>query len=381
MIFWLFISFLCASVLVGTLYALRGNRVSSRAELHTLEVYKSQLTELARDQKRGLISDEEFENAKNEVNRRLLAVSEASEGSSISLRQSAGASYVVAMIATFAVPLGAILLYLSLGSPDRPDLPLSARSVPVESEPALPELIARAEKVLEGRPDDLNGWTLLAPIYMKLGRSNDAVKAYRNIVRLSPPSPQLDATLAEAIVIAGNNQVTDEAKSLFQAVLEKQPGSPRARYYLALWETQSGDPKRAASQWSDLIAASPPNAPWLKDAQGFRARSAEAAGIELAALPGNPTAEQIKDADTMSAEDRQEMISGMVASLADRLKDDPDNIEGWLRLIRSYQVLNRTDNAAKALETAIKQFKDRPDETGRLLALAGELGLNKGADQ
>ena len=65
----------------------------------------------------------------------------------------------------------------------------------------------------------------------------------------------------------------------------------------------------------------------------------------------------------------------MVDSLADKLKDDPNNFEGWMRLVRSYAVLGQKDKAADALKQGLAAFPADGSEGKQLLALAGELGL------
>jgi cytochrome c-type biogenesis protein CcmH len=93
------------------------------------------------------------------------------------------------------------------------------------------------------------------------------------------------------------------------------------------------------------------------------------------AAPGNPTQQDVAAADNMSAGDRQQMIRGMVASLDAKLSEDPNNFEGWMRLVRSYAVLNDKDRAAGALKRGLAAFPPPGEEGRQLLALARELGI------
>jgi cytochrome c-type biogenesis protein CcmH len=83
----------------------------------------------------------------------------------------------------------------------------------------------------------------------------------------------------------------------------------------------------------------------------------------------------------MSAGDRQAMIGGMVDSLAARLKENPANFEGWVRLIRSYVVLNQRDKAGDALREGLKAFPATGEEGKQLLALGRELGIGAGGEE
>jgi cytochrome c-type biogenesis protein CcmH len=91
--------------------------------------------------------------------------------------------------------------------------------------------------------------------------------------------------------------------------------------------------------------------------------------------PGNPTAEDVAAANSLNSGDRQQMIRGMVDSLDAKLKEDPKNFEGWMRLIRSYVVLNDRDRAVDALKRGLTAFPADGGEGQQLLALARELGL------
>ncbi len=93
------------------------------------------------------------------------------------------------------------------------------------------------------------------------------------------------------------------------------------------------------------------------------------------AAPGNPAPGDIAAAEEMNAGDRQAMIRGMVDSLSARLKENPKNFDGWMRLIRSHAVLNDQEAAAAALKEGLKSFPADGKEGRQLLALARELGV------
>ncbi|MGO7208005.1 c-type cytochrome biogenesis protein CcmI, partial [Rhizobium ruizarguesonis] len=159
---------------------------------------------------------------------------------------------------------------------------------------------------------------------------------------------------------------------------------------------QAGRPDEARQAFEALAKQSPADAPWLPLVNQHIAMNGGApAGAGSAApgagsaapgtnpsAPGNPTQQDMAAAEAMNAGDRQQMIRGMVESLDAKLSEDPNNFEGWMRLVRSYAVLNDKDRAAGALKRGLAAFPP-PGEQGRqLLALARELGIaTEGATQ
>jgi cytochrome c-type biogenesis protein CcmH len=280
------------AVLVPLLYR-RSSFQGARAEFD-LRVFRDQLAEVDRDVERGLIGREEAEAVRTEIGRRILALpgkdgaGEAEAGARVGRTVAGG---VVAVL----VPALAIALYLGLGAPGIPDQPFAKRTAAVAqtdaAEPAgrvtgspdpaaLAAAIERLQDHLRQQPDDVRGWHLLGRSALALGRYDDAVDALRQADRLSANSSQVAADLGEAIVTAGGGSVDIEAQALFERVLAVDPSEPRARYYLALARAQAGDLAGALQGWVDLIALSPPDAPWLPQVDANVAQVAEALGVD-----------------------------------------------------------------------------------------------------
>ena len=75
----------------------------------------------------------------------------------------------------------------------------------------------------------------------------------------------------------------------------------------------------------------------------------------------------------MSEDDRKAMINSMVAGLAEKLKSEPENVEGWLRLIRSYTVLNDQDKANVTYREAKLALQNNPTALAQIANLAQKL--------
>jgi cytochrome c-type biogenesis protein CcmH len=337
-------------------------------------VYRDQLEEIERDRAAGLIADNEAAGAKVEVSRRLLAAADAPAASPGNAAAATRRRRAVAVAALVALPLGAAGFYLALGSPLLPDQPLTSRLAEARVSQSMESLIAQVEAHLAQRPDDGRGWEVIAPIYLRLGRFDDAVKARRNALRLNGDSAERQAALGEALVFGANGVVTAEAKSAFERAVALDAAHVQARYFLGLAAEQDGDRARAAATWRALIETAPPDAPWIEFVRGALAR-VEGADTSAGGTGSGPSEEQVAASSELSAEQRKLMIQGMVDRLAERLNRDGSDVEGWLRLVRSYMVLGQADKARAAAADARRALAGDPNKLRRLDDLVKGLGL------
>ncbi len=379
MLFWILVAILTAAVAVVLLLPLlRANARAEAPRSHDVEVYRDQLDELTRDEKAGLISGDDAEFARAEVARRLLAASDAVKTSQVRA-SSARTNRLAQLCVIIVLPALGLCLYLTTGSPDVPDAPLSARLANPGDDVNI--LIAQAEQKLARNPEDGAGWEILAPIYYRTGRIEDAAVAFDRAIRLLGPSPARLGGYAESLIALSGGLITTEAQTALQKSLVLEPNDPRAKFYLALALKQEGKKADALAAFNKIVAQSPKDAPWLPLVNDHiaslkdDATTADAGTQANDAAPGNPTSDDIAAAETMSAGDRLSMIQGMVDSLSGKLKENPANFEGWMRLVRSYVVLDQKDKAADALAQGLAAFPADGAEGKQLLALADELGL------
>ncbi|MBX9456215.1 MAG: c-type cytochrome biogenesis protein CcmI [Rhizobium sp.] len=372
--FWIFaVAIALISALLAALPLLvRRQEHNDAVGPNDAEVYRDQLSEIGRDEQSGLIDREAALQARAEVGRRLIAADRATPLGD----RSAGAASTIALAAFLCLilPAGGLALYARMGVPEASDFPLQARFN--SPDPDANILIRRAELRLEEHPEDGRGWEVLAPIYLANGRVTDAVAAWRNAIKTLGPDARRYGGLAETLVVANQGQVTAETREAFAKVLELVPGDPRARFYLALADGQDGKLDEALAKLEALKKDSPADAPWIgvTDDQIARIRSQQQ---EQARAPGNPTEEDVAAASELSDDDRAQMIRTMVESLDSRLKDDPDNIEGWKRLIRSYSTLQQPDKAGEALQRGLAVFPADSENGKALIALGRELGVSE----
>jgi cytochrome c-type biogenesis protein CcmH len=363
MTLWLVFALMTAMAVFAVLWPLSRRKAKPRSG-SDIEVYRDQLDEIQRDRAAGLIGDAEAAAAQAEVSRRLLgaADAEAAAPSPVPVATAAWRSRAVAIIALVALPIGAAGLYLEVGSPSLPGQPLSARATDAPSQ-SIDHLVAQVEEHLTLNPDDARGWEVIAPVYLRLGRFDEAVKARRNVLRLDGESAERQADLGEALVGAANGVVTAEAKSAFERAVELDGDDVKGRYFLGLAAEQDGRQADAEATWRGMLTKAPADAPWA----GF-VRS-ELARLEGAA-PVDPGA-----ASDLGPEQRMAMIRGMVERLSDHLHQDGSDVEGWLRLMRSYMVLGERDKAAAAAGDARRALASDPEKLKQIDALVKGLGI------
>ncbi|MDO9417991.1 c-type cytochrome biogenesis protein CcmI [Pararhizobium sp.] len=381
MVFWILVAVLTAAVAILMLLPLLRARAAQGAERgHDAEVYRDQLQELDRDLKNGLIGTQEAEFARAEIGRRLLGAKD--QPGKPAVTSASRSNRIAQALVIVALPAIGLCLYLTTGNPDVPDRPLAERLANPGDDISI--LIARAEQHLIKNPNDAAGWDLLAPIYYREGRMEAAANAFDQAVKIAGPTPERLGGLSESLIALAGGIITPPAQEALKKLLVAVPGDPRASFYLALALKQEGKSEEARTAFNALIKASPKDAPWLPLVNDHLAELDAAKQPPSASSEklGNPTSEDVAAAAGMEAGDRQAMIRGMVDSLTAKLQENPDNFDGWMRLIRSHVVLNDKDKAAAALKQGLAAFPATGEQGKQLLALAQELGLPKdGATQ
>lgn len=364
MMLWPIFALMSTAASVALLWPLtRKPRASAGSDVH---VYRDQLEEIDRDRGAGLIGEAEAQAARVEVSRRLLAAAGAPPPAAAATPLWRRRSTAVAiLLVLLLLPAG---LYGFLGSPDVPGQPAAARTAAPAGD-SVAAMIGQVEQRLAQRPDDGAGWQVIAPVYLQLGRFDDAVMAFRKSLALNGETPARDSDLGEALVAAANGVVTDEAKRDFERATARNPREPKARYFLGLVDAQDGHPEAAATKWRALLDEAPVDAPWAAFVRQALAR-----------VTGHPVAGPVQQDPQQGAQDgaaaeRDAMIRAMVEKLAASLHANGGDVEGWLRLVRSYAVLGQSDKAKTAATEARRALAGHPDEVKRIDDLLKGLGL------
>jgi cytochrome c-type biogenesis protein CcmH len=366
MTLWFVFALMTAAAIFAVLWPLsrRGRPPNDGSEA---AVYKDQLTEIDRDVAADLIGSSEAQAARVEISRRLLAAADNQRdppaGSNVRLRRTA------AVIALVGLPIVAVGFYYPLGSPNLGDFPLAQRTRAPDATQPLDNLVAQVEQHLENNPTDGRGWNVLAPVLARLGRYDDAVRAYHNSITYVGDSAERRADLGETLTAAAGGVVTSEAKAEFERAIALNADQVKASYFLGLAAEQDGRPAEAATIWRTMLGKAPANAPWRPLVQAALVR----VGGSPAPALSNDAAAAAKD---MNETDRSAMIRGMVERLATRLKQNGDDVEGWLRLVRAYMVMGDQGKAKGALTEARQAVANDPERLRQLNEGLKNLGLD-----
>jgi len=379
MTFWIAVALLSAITLFLLAAPLwRKNEEDGERADYELSVFKDQLKELDKDLERGLINAQEAKTARVEIQRRLLAADESRTNKIASARKVGPKTIIVSTLIGTAVIVGSLMLYLDLGMPGYQDVPFASRNLEQERHMAqgsegMTAEINQLKKHLESNPTDVQGWMLLGRTLRMVGRNNEAVDAYRGAAEASERHPAVLADFAESKIYASEGQVDDETFKVLEEAVKNDPSQLKARFYFGFAKMQTKDYAGAIQEWTDLSAMAPEGVDWMAQVQEQIRIAAQAGNLNVedfkpsaqardlakqfalqweeeqqAEPAGGPSQADMEAAADMTPEEREDMIRGMVARLADRLKENPDDIDGWKRLAKVYMVLGEKDKAIEA---------------------------------
>lgn len=427
MTLWIILTALTALTAVWlTIPLVRRHEARVDARAATMAVLKDQLADVDVQVAAGSIQPAEAEGLRNEIRRRLLAAGHIPTELNRSLGPRALSALALGLAAMVAVAGAA--MYASMGQPELGGSSASSAGPsdagPAAAPPAqeaaaqgeVAQLVAGLEQKMQSTPDDPEGWRMLGWSYFQTARYADAAKAYERAIALKPDGEGYQSAYGEALVQQAGGQVTPAAAAAFEKAAAQDGADARARYFLAVRKAESGDRKGAVEDMLRLLADSPADAPWLSQLRGVIQQTAQAANIDIAArlaatkpvgnaaVPGlppqiaaaaaanaaapapapastpagvmpSPSRDQVQAAQAMSPANRQAMIRGMVDGLAQKLKANPKDEAGWLRLMRARQVLGDAAAAKTARDQALAAFAGDAAAQGRIRAAGAEMGL------
>ena len=380
MTLWIVLTSMIALAVCGLTIPLMRRHDLSRARSDNVDVLKSQLADVDTQLASGTITQADAEGLRTEIKRRLLAEGRATDAPARPIP--ARSMPWIAIGLSAVVALAATGLYATMGRPDLADndaapspAPQPAAAVIAHPMGDVPTMVAQLEAQLQQSPNNAEGWRMLGWSYMHLNRPSDAAKAYAKAAALAPGNADYLSAEGEAMTTAAGGRVNADALKVFQAAFAIAPQDPRARYYVGVHKDQSGDHRGAMEDWIALLKSAHADAPWVAEVRSFVERAARERGEDIssrlppapsAATPQGPTAADVAAASAMPQADQQMMIRGMVDKLAGELKQNPRDVDGWVRLMRARMVLGETGKAAAVWRDANKAFADAPQQQAAL---------------
>jgi len=406
MLFWIITTLLAIAVAGALLLPLLRRHSGGNGASPDVLLYRDQLDEVGRDLARGLLDPADAERTRTEIARRLL---QADKSGPEPLQDAPrGASMIAGALAFVVLTGGGLALYDRLGAPGYPDLPLAERiaagdtlratrmsqaeaeqATTTSLETSLPEtasqeyldMVAQLRDIVPTRPDDLQGWELLARHEAALGNFAAAALAQDRVITLRG----FDVSTADYVglvdrrVAAAGGQVSPESEEVLRRILIAEPDNNAARYYTGLLYAQTDRPDIAFRLWRDLVERANPGDPYVNLARLQINDAAFFAGVDYvlpdATTEPGPTAADVAAAQDMSAEDRSAMIRSMVDSLSDRLASQGGPAGDWARLIGALVVLGDVDQAQAIWTEAQTVFARDAEGLALLQAAAQQAGL------
>jgi len=417
MIFWAMAGAMTLAVATILLIALRrgGRDLDLRAAEFDARVYRDQLREIEREQARGIVTEEEAGRMRAEVARRLLEADKAivaqttatpdpgtSPGTSPG---TVGGPAIAAVIVACLLSGGGI--YVWLGAPGYPDLPLQVRvqmaeerraerpsqtqmeeslppSPPVAGlDPEFMRLVEQLRETVANRPDDLQGQQLLARNEANVGDFAAARRAQARVIELkgAEATHQDWLLLATLMIQAAGGQVSPDAESILLRVMREDPRNDTALFFAGILNMQVGRHDLAFRFWRQLLDTAPPESPWRGDVRGRIEELAQIAGVRYELPPEDaergPTAADMEAAADLSPEERAQMIRGMVEGLNTRLATEGGTAQDWGRLIIALAQLGERERATSIFAEAVGTFYGRDSDLSLLYEAARQAGISQ----
>jgi cytochrome c-type biogenesis protein CcmH len=278
-------------------------------------------------------------------------------------------SALAAALAAAVVIVGAGGLYALLRNPDEPIAADAPAAGAPENDMQIEDVIAQIKERLRGHPEEDEGWRALGWAQFIAGRYDESEDAYLRAIQLAPGVAAYRSGLGETLTAAADGQVVPEAKKSFEAALARDPKDLRARFYLGLAKAQAGNPRAAIDDWLVLYREAPEGSDASHELRQRIEALAEEHKIDVSdefpAVRG-PGAADVEAASQMTDEERAAMIEGMVAQLDARLRANPRDLEGWMRLINARFVQGKTAEAQGAIRRAREVFRNDPEALRQL---------------
>jgi cytochrome c-type biogenesis protein CcmH len=229
---------------------LRAPKTKTNRKEMNLDIFRDQVADLEREKAEGNLSDANFEQAKAEVQRRLL---EEIEPESAAETSSHGPSRKLAVALLLLMPILAVTGYALLGNPRALD-PTQTAAPPKMTQDQINGMVAKLAEKMAANPDDLKGWLMLARSYKTMGRFEEAANAYSKAEKLVNEDPDLLASYAETIAMASNGKgLKGKPMQLVERALKLDPKHPHSLFLAGAAAMEAGENKKGIAYWEALL--------------------------------------------------------------------------------------------------------------------------------
>lgn len=230
---------------------LRAPKAQTNRKEINLSIFRDQLAELEREKSEGTLADSDFEQTKRELQRRLLEEVEP-ESDAATHPVSHGPSRKMAIAILLLLPILALLGYGILGNLKAID-PAQTSAPPKMTPEQINGMVTRLAEKMQANPDDMQGWLMLARSYKSLGRYDEAVAAYAKAEKVVNETPDLLASYAETIAMAGDKGLTGKPRQLVEKALKIDPDHAHSLFLAGAAAMEAGDNKKGIAYWEKLL--------------------------------------------------------------------------------------------------------------------------------
>lgn len=231
---------------------LRPQRATRDAsEQFNVEIAREHLAELIKQKDSGELSDEEFAQARKDIE---LALAEDLEGKNDAAPTARSGGSWALLAAAVLIPAITLPVYLEIGSPGLIERsPQQARTAAGHGEAELPpigELAQQLRERMEANPENAEGWFLLGRTYMRLQDYPGAVYAFEKVVTLLPDEAAGLLSLADALAMQNGRVVPDRGVEMLKKALSLDPDSVTAMWLLGNAAADRGQTTTALEYWN-----------------------------------------------------------------------------------------------------------------------------------
>ncbi len=216
-----------------------------------IAILRNQLRQFELDFKEGRIGQEQLDEARLDVEKRLLQEEGAIAADQMDLKavnQHGGKKWPTIWIAS-GLPICAIALYLLVGSPLALYLPEANQGQPQLSQKDIEGMVERLAEKLQKEPNNAEGWQMLGRSYAALQKMPEALDAYKKALALNPNSAQLMVDYADLLAFQ-NKSIRGEPMRLIQKALQIDPNNLKALALAGTAYFELGDFKKAEEYWT-----------------------------------------------------------------------------------------------------------------------------------
>lgn len=238
-----------ALVLPSLWFGKRRRAVDADRKAANLAIFRDQLAELECERSEGSLAAEDYEQARSELQRRLLDEVDVADGDTAA---SPPTSRPTAIVLLLLLPIAAMGGYALLGNPAALD-PVNTAPQKQMTAADIEGMVAKLAAKMQDNPDDMNGWVMLGRSYKMLGRYAEAVDAYAKAEAFIAQDPELLASYAETLAMASGKGLSGKARTLIDQALKLDPKHAHSLFLAGAAAMEAGDAKNGIAYWEALL--------------------------------------------------------------------------------------------------------------------------------